>query len=229
MVTVNLKGVTKVTAKGRVYYYAWRGGPRLSGEPGSAEYVQSYLDAHESLKPSKDTNRFNSLIIAYKSSADFERLAVSTKRNWTPWLDRIADAFGELRIAQFDRPEKIRPIIRRWRAQWANKPRTADYGLQVLSRVLAYGVDPLGKIAGNPCEGIKQLYSADRSEIIWHDADWRTEGHLFARDRSGCRSGRSTGLRLGDLLRLSWSQSGRTPSPLRRARAARRHGDHPAI
>ena len=137
MVTVNLKGVTKVTAKGRVYYYAWRGGPRLSGEPGSAEYVQSYLDAHESLKPSKETNRFNSLIIAYKSSADFERLAVSTKRNWTPWLDRIADAFGELRIAQFDRPEKIQPIIRRWRAQWANKPRTADYGWQVLSRVLA--------------------------------------------------------------------------------------------
>ena len=32
-------------------------------------------------------------------------------------------------------------------------------------------VDPLGKIASNPCEGIKQLYSDDRSEIIWTDAD----------------------------------------------------------
>ena len=90
---------------------------------------------------------------------------------WSPWLDRIADHFGELRIAQFDRPEKIRPVIRRWRNQWSDRPRTADYGMQVLSRVLSHAVDPLGKIAGNPCEGIKQLYSSDRSEIIWTDAD----------------------------------------------------------
>jgi hypothetical protein len=33
--------------------------------------------------------------------------------------------------------------------------------------VLFYAVDPLGKIAGNPREGIKQLHTADRSEIIW--------------------------------------------------------------
>ena len=43
--------------------------------------------------------------------------------------------------------------------------------MQVLSRVLSYAVDPLGKIASNPCEGIKQLYSGNRSEIIWTDAD----------------------------------------------------------
>jgi hypothetical protein len=43
--------------------------------------------------------------------------------------------------------------------------------MQVLSRVCSYGVNPLGKIASNPCEGIKQLYSGDRSEIIWTDAD----------------------------------------------------------
>ena len=35
MVRVNLKGIAKVTAKGRTYWYAWRGGPRLRGEPGS--------------------------------------------------------------------------------------------------------------------------------------------------------------------------------------------------
>ena len=62
-------------------------------------------------------------------------------------------------------------MIRRWRNQWADKPRTADYGMQVLSRVLSHAVDPLGKIAGNPCEGIKQLYSGDRREIIWTDSD----------------------------------------------------------
>jgi hypothetical protein len=35
MVKIDLKGIAKVTAKGRIYYYAWRGGPRLNGKPGS--------------------------------------------------------------------------------------------------------------------------------------------------------------------------------------------------
>ena len=43
--------------------------------------------------------------------------------------------------------------------------------MQVLSRVLAYCVDPRGKIPSNPCEGIQQIYSGSRSEIIWTDAD----------------------------------------------------------
>jgi hypothetical protein len=34
---VPLKGIFKVTAKGRTYYYLGRGGPRLRGEFGSPE------------------------------------------------------------------------------------------------------------------------------------------------------------------------------------------------
>src|SRR5258708_24472102 len=170
MVKVDLKGIAKVRAKGRTYYYAWRKGPRLRGEPASPECMASYSEAIESRR-TPDTARFRSLVTLYKASGDYKALADSTKRNWSPWLDRIGQHFGDLRIAQFDRPDKIRPIIRRWRNQWADKPRTADYGLQVLSRVLSYAGDPLGKIAGNPCEGIKQLYSSDRSEIIWTEAD----------------------------------------------------------
>jgi hypothetical protein len=118
-----------------------------------------------------DAARFRSLVVLYKASGDYRKLADSTKRNWSRWLDRISDHFGTLRVAQFDRPDKIRPVIRRWRNQWADKPRSADYAMQVLSRVLSHAVDPLGRIAGNPCKGIKQLYSADRSEIIWLAAD----------------------------------------------------------
>ena len=56
------------------------------------------------------------MVAAYKASAEYKKLADSTKRNWARWLDRIADYFGELRVAQFDRPEKIRPVsIRRSR------------------------------------------------------------------------------------------------------------------
>jgi hypothetical protein len=168
---VELRGIAKVTAKGRTYYYAWRGGPRLRGEPGSPEFHTSYNEAVESRR-TPEPGRFKSLVVLYKGSSEYKKLADTTRKNWAPWLDRIADYFGALRIAQFDRPEKIRPVIRRWRNQWADKPRTADYGMQVLSRVLSCAVDPLGKIAGNPCEGVKQLYSGDRSEIIWTEADF---------------------------------------------------------
>jgi integrase len=208
MVKVDLKGIAKVTAKGRIYYYAWRGGPRLRGVPGSQEFMASYNEAIENRR-TPETGRFRSLVTLYKSSADYKALADSTKRNWAPWLDGIGEYFGDLRIAQFDRPEKIRPIIRRWRNQWTDKPRAADYGMQVLSRVLSYAVDPLGKIAGNPCEGVKQLYTVNRSDIIWTEADILHLKQTCSADIAYAVDLAShTGLRLGDLLRLSWSHVG---------------------
>jgi integrase len=212
MVRVELKGIAKVTAKGRTYYYAWRGGPRLRGEPGAPEFIASYNEAVEDRR-APDTARFRGVVAAYKASVEYRELADNTKRKWAPALDRIADYFGDLRIAQFDRPEKIRPAIRRWRNQWADKLRTADLHLQVLSRVLSYAVDPLGKIAGNPCDGIKRLYSSDRSEIIWTSADLH---QLKAGIKRPCPAeivwavdlAVHTGLRRGDLLRLCWSHVG---------------------
>jgi integrase len=210
VVKVDLKGIAKVSAKGRTYYYAWRGGPRLRGEPGSAEFITSYQEAHE-VHRAPDSLRFQSLVMLYKASPEYKKLADTTKQNWGPWFDRISEYFGELRIAQFDRPEKIRPVIRRWRNQWADRPRTADFGMQVLSRILSHAVDPLGKVAGNPCEGIKQLYTSDRSQIIWTDADilqLKAGGQTKPCPAEICHAldlAAHTGLRLGDLLQLSWA------------------------
>src|SRR6516162_4799674 len=54
MVRINLKGIAKVTAKGRTYWYAWRGGPRLCGDPGWPEFVQSYNEAIENRRTPDD-------------------------------------------------------------------------------------------------------------------------------------------------------------------------------
>lgn len=209
---IKLKGVARVKSKGRTYYYAWRGGPRLPGQPGSPEFVQGYMSAIESRR-TPEPGRFRSVIASYKGSNNFKKLADSTKREWLRWLDRIGEHFGELRTAQFDRPQKIRPSIRRWRDQWADKPRTADYGLQVLSRLLSYAVED-GAITTNPCEGIKALYSNDRSAIIWTDADLnRLNAGSTGKPCSpeiwdAVELAAHTGLRLGDLIRLSWSHVG---------------------
>src|ERR1019366_1415745 len=47
---IRLKGINSITKRladgsKRTYWYAWKGGPPLSGEPGSAEFVASYNEA----------------------------------------------------------------------------------------------------------------------------------------------------------------------------------------
>lgn len=205
MVEVELKHIHTVTAKGKTYHYAWRGGPRLRGEPGSIEFLKSYNEAIEQRRI-PDASKFSAVITLYRASPDYLALAESTRRNWAPWLDRIADHFGGLPIAAFDRPDRIKPSIRRWRGEFASKPRTADYGMQVLSRVLSYAVDPLAKIGANPCEGIKKLYKNDRSSIIWTDEDLAAILAVTSPEVGyGIRLAALTGLRAGDLFRLTWN------------------------
>jgi integrase len=209
MVKVDLKGIHIITAKDRVYCYAWRGGPRLEGEPGSPEFMRSYQQAIEGRR-TPDKSRFHWLIADYKANDAYIGLEESTKRNWAPWLDRIGKYFGELHIAQFDRPEKMRPVIRQWRQRYADKPRAADYGMQVLPRVLSYGV-AIGKLAANACEGIEQLYSGDRSDIIWTDADivsFKRNPACTPELALAVDLAAYTGLRLGDLIRLAWNHVG---------------------
>ena len=211
MVRLNLKGLhcsKPPKGNGRVYWYAWRGGPRLRGEPGSPEFMASYHKAVETRR-TPDPGKFRALVTAYKASPAFTNLAVSTAKNWTTWLDRISAHFGDLRITHFDRPEAIRPCIREWRAKWERTPRTADYALQVLSCVLSYAVDK-GKIARNPCEGIKRLYGgANRADRIWTEADIAALKQVCSPEIAHAVDLAShTGLRLGDLLRLSWAHVG---------------------
>jgi integrase len=108
--------------------------------------------------------------------------------------------------------------------------------MQVLSRVLAYAVDPLGKIASNAWEGVKRLYNADRSEIIWTDADIaefkRTGGSrkIGAVQELPCSAELAfaidlaayTGLRLGDLIRVAWSHLGEHAIVLRTGKSRQR-------
>jgi len=211
MVMVELKGLHTVRAKGRTYYYAWRGGPRLHGQPGTPAFIAAYNEAVAEYRQ-PDSSRFRSIIALYKASDAYKGLADTTRRNWALWLDRIGAHFGDLSVRQFDRTDKIRPVIRRWRSTYAATPRAADYGMQVLSRVLSYAVDPLGRIAANPCEGIAHLYSGSRSEIIWTPED-------LTQFRGGKKSSPEvmhaidlashTGLRVSDLVRLAWSHVGK--------------------
>jgi integrase len=204
MVQIDMKGVYRVKSKGREYFYAWRGGPRLSGEPGSAEFLHSYTDALAS-RHAPDKSLFASVRIDYKTGP-FLEIADSTKRVWTPWLDEVGLAFDPLPLRTFHHPEKIKPLIREWRNRFASKPRAADTGLQVLSVVISHGIDPMGVIGVNPCNGLKRLYKSDRSEIIWLPDDIAELGKVAPMEvMHAVRLAATTGLRQGDLVRLTWN------------------------
>ena len=165
MVKVDLKGVVRVKSKGRTYWYAWRGGPRLKGEPGSQAFMASYNQAIEDHR-APDASQFCSLVVLYKASGDFKKLADSTKRNWSRWLDRIADYFGNLIIAQFDRPEKIRPVIREWRNQWTDKPRTAVNTIMQTCFFAISNVLPREEAIAQIKKSIRKTYSRKGDAVV---------------------------------------------------------------
>lgn len=213
MVMVPFKGLHVVKMRGRTYYYAWRGGPRIEAEFGSPEFHAAWQDAHHPLRDA-DRSRFGTWVGLYETSDEFKELAMSTKHQWTPWFPKIKAHFGNLSVRQFDRPT-IRVDIKRWRDQWKKTPRTADYGKQVLSRILSYCVAE-GKLAANMCEGIPNLYECDRSDIIWTKDDIeRLCASASPEIGHACRLAALTGLRQGDCLKLAWGHIGAKAIELR--------------
>jgi hypothetical protein len=88
---VHLKGIHLLKVKlasGAIteYHYAWRSGPRLVGEPGSPEYIASYVAAHQS-RGEPDHASFHSVIAGYKASQDFLGLS---KRSQSDYLQQLA-------------------------------------------------------------------------------------------------------------------------------------------
>lgn len=222
MPAVDLKGVYRVTAKGRTYWYAWRGpgAPRLEGEPGSEDFLQS-LQAARSSRGRADRSRIRGLVADYRRSPEFKDLADKTRSSWTPWLSRIEEHFGKLSIAAFDRP-LIRVAIRKWRDERREHPRTADMALQVLSRVLSYAVAE-GRLTTNPVPGIPRLYANDRSQVIWTAEDLAALAKVASPEVLwAARLAALTGLRQGDLLRLTWTHVGKLAIEIPTGKSRRR-------
>lgn len=204
MPPIKLKhGPYRVRSKGKDYWYAWRNGPRLHNTPGSPAFVQELADA-VAARNLPDGSRMSGLVAQYRASDDFQQLAATTKDLWSPWLDNIRDRFGDLSVRQFDRVA-IKPEIRRWHTLKKATPRAADTGLQVLSRLLAFGMAE-GKLASNQCEGIPHLHKSNRADVIWTPEEMQVLlAHASVEVGWVVELAALTGLRREDLLRLSWS------------------------
>jgi integrase len=207
---LRLKGINSITKRladgsKRTYFYAWKGGPALHGEPGSPEFIASYNEAvARKVAPPKGV--MLSILSGYQASPDFLNLAERTRDDYVKHIKAIEKRFGDFPLlALTDR--RTRGIFMEWRDGLALKScRQADYAWTVLARVLSWALNR-GLVAANPCEKGGRLYRGSRAENIWTADDEAAflksaPSHLHL----PLLLALWTGQRQGDLLRLEWTQ-----------------------
>jgi integrase len=205
---VELKGLHKVkAARGKgVYYYAWRGGPRIKtdAEPGTPEFMAAYNEVIASAKP-QPTGRVSELITQFKASTEFTELAARTRCDYAKHIKVIEIKFGTMPLAALE-SRLTRGVFKEWRDKLAKRSlRQADYAWTVLQRIFSVAKDR-GKIGTNPCERGGRLYEADRTDKLWTDEHVslflaKAPKHLHLTLMLALW----TGQRQGGLLRLPWS------------------------
>jgi integrase len=226
-VRVRLKGInsnTKRLADGttRTYWYAWKGGPPLLGQPGSPEFIASYNEA-VARKVAPPTDKLLGLLQRYQASEDFTGLADSTRRSYVALIVRIEKEFADFPLAALT-DRRTRGVFKAWRDRIAatSGRRQADYAWTVLARVFSWGLDR-GLIEDNPCKRGGRLYRSKRIDSVWTAADEalfleRAPTHLHL----PLLLALWTGQRQGDLLRLPWSAYDGTHIRLRQSKTGQR-------
>jgi hypothetical protein len=150
---VRLKGInhaTKRLANGTIkhYWYAWRGGPLLRGEPGTPEFIASYNEAVDR-KVKAPEGVLSALIGKFEASPEFEKLAPRTQDDYRKQFKSISRDFGDLPVEALCDP-RVRGVFKDWRDQIAKRSlRQADAAWIALARVLSWALDRR-KIAVKP-------------------------------------------------------------------------------
>ncbi|MDT8858017.1 site-specific integrase [Paracoccaceae bacterium Fryx2] len=206
---IKLKGLNRVRkrlADGTpvTYYYAWKGGPRLPGKPGSPEFIAAFNEAVRQKVPPK-ADALGSIFDRFESSSEFDKLAAKTKQDYRSHIRALAAEFGTFpTVALAD--ARTRSVFLDHRDAIAQKSlRLADYRFAVFARVLSWAADR-GLTTKNPLERPGRVYRSGRRELIWTADD---EAVFMAAAPAHLHLALTlalwTGQRQGDLLGLTWA------------------------
>lgn len=222
------KGVHRVramTAQGaRFYFYAWRGGPRFwidsERRPSDPGFFAELAKLHE--RPKTEERMTPSVVDDFLDSP-FMPKADRSKADYRLWLLRFAAAFKDDPIRMFEEPES-RGEINEWRKKWQHSPKMFDYAGTIISRFLTWAWKEATVIREHHFASVTKLYKAERAEIVWRTSDQEAVLALAPEwIRRVLIAACETGLRAGDLIKLSRNQIEATDAGRRiRVRTAKR-------
>jgi integrase len=186
------------------YWYAWKGGPRLQGKPGSPEFIASY-NAAVATKIAPPAGVLLSIIQGFRVSDEYLSLAARTRQDYDRQLLLIERKFGDLPLKALE-DRRVRGILKDWRTELAKSSRRqADYAWDVLRRVINVAIDR-GLVSTNPCSRAGRLYKGSRADLVWtEEQEAAFKASAPAHLHLALMLGLWTGQRQGDLLRLTWA------------------------
>src|SRR5215831_16294828 len=220
---IRLKGINSISKRladgaRKTYWYAWKGGPPLRGEPGTPEFHASYNEAvTRKVVPPRGT--LLSVMHAYQASAEFLGLAEVTRKGYVWHIKRIENEFGDFPLSGLT-DRRTRGIFMAWRDRVAASSgrRVADYCWAVLARMLSWGSDRVLALA-NPCARGGRLHHVTRRDKVWSaDDEAAFLRHAAPHLHLPLLLALWTGQRQRDLLRLPWSACDGTHIRLRQSK-----------
>lgn len=194
----------RLRSTGEIVRYAYYGRGREAqplGRVGSQEFYEALAAIAKPPPPADDVR---GLISRYQASIEFKKLSPRTQRDYRTLLSKIAEHFGPLTLEAMSQREMARHI-HDWRDGLSAAPRRADYAVQVLKVILAWGVRR-GLLDTNRAAHVPRLYKSDRRASTWTDA--QVAAFCGSAPQPLVRAlilAIETGQRQADLLSLSWS------------------------
>lgn len=205
--------VRRETRKGvKFHFYAWRGGPKFWTSDNRHSTEPDFFAALAEATTRRQPNAYTTpqIVDDFLSSAEMPK-GGRTRKDYGPWALRFAAAFKDDSAKLFEEPE-TRAEVKDWRNQWSHSPRQYDYAGTVVTRIANWGWKDAGKIRMHYCGDFRNVYKADRSEMVWTPQqrkavcaiapEWVQRILITA-----CE----TGLRPNDLVKLSRGQIETTP------------------
>jgi len=194
---IRLRGIKRVKAKGRWYYYHRATGKRIGSEYGTPDFIEE-IKRLDGLAPVK-AKTLGALILAYKSSPKFARLADRTRAEYIEMLERVRpiESFPVAWITA----EKLTEL----KDSLKCGERARAYVIQVLSAVFRWGI-PRGWTETNPARAVEIEKRKSNANRPWEAHELKAVlEEAYPNMRIAILLGGLAGIREGDVLRLPWS------------------------